>query len=371
MPKVVKKTDSRQWSCTECPKSFGRKGDLTRHELLHLGVKPHVCTTPGCGKAFSQFSGLKTHQNVHTKAKPYVCQLDSCNASFGDPSSCARHRKETHRRVSGYFCPVPRCNSRIKRRSAFTSHIKRHGIDPTTLDIDSYAPPLLPVAIPVPRCRPVRHQIFAQPIETKGSLKVPERLKLNEAERDLYYSLRKSLRHMTSWTPLTLSSSGTNATSNSDDVGLYGNPYSRQFEAYHGPYPSNLPPSISSTYSHLTTPSSTFGYNAGRRLEELYIMDSSIHRNPSNINMHHTPPSSPSRHVFTSALAPETSSGRDIQTVNITHGALTFDHFSFPAAGSPFEPVQKSYDSVAPDSKLPDYSYYSTIPSSETSWTFA
>ncbi|KAH9482543.1 hypothetical protein JR316_0004643 [Psilocybe cubensis] len=355
MPKVEKKTDNRQWICSECPKSFGRKGDLTRHELLHLGVKPHVCTTPGCGKAFSQYSGLKTHQNVHTKAKPYVCQLDSCNASFGDPSSCARHRKETHRRVSGYFCPVPRCNSRIKRRSAFTSHIKRHGIDPATLDIDSYAPPLLPVAVPVPRSgRSSRDQTIVPHVDTKANVKVPERPKFNEAERDLYHSLR------------------TNTTTNLDDVGLYGSPYSRQFEAYHGPYPSSLHPSVTSTYSHLTSPNSAFEYNVdtGRRLEDLYIVDSTMRRSASNVNIHRTPPSSPSRHIFTSALTPETSSGRDLQTVNITHGSLTFDHFSFPASSSVFEPAHKPYGNVTHDGKLTDMSPYYNIPSSETSWTF-
>ncbi|KDR83976.1 hypothetical protein GALMADRAFT_688854 [Galerina marginata CBS 339.88] len=115
LPLIMKaetKNVTRVWPCSECSKAFGRKGDLTRHELLHLGYKPHKCDAPGCGKEFSQFSGLKTHKNVHTKEKPYVCRINGCVASFGDPSSCARHRKETHFRTGGYHCPVPRCNSR-------------------------------------------------------------------------------------------------------------------------------------------------------------------------------------------------------------------------------------------------------------------
>jgi hypothetical protein len=75
--------------------------------------------------------------------KPYHCGINSCQAAFGDPSSCSRHRKEIHRRVGSYQCPVPGCSSKsvslnnvsiqlliatlsIKRRSAFTAHLKRH-----------------------------------------------------------------------------------------------------------------------------------------------------------------------------------------------------------------------------------------------------
>lgn len=125
------------WSCSSCPKSFTRKGDLTRHQLLHTGIKPHMCDT--CKKGFAQYSGLKTHLNTHTKAKPYVCGIGTCMKAFSDPSSCTRHRKETHRREGAYKCTVPECGTRIKRRSAFVAHMKKHGIDARTLDLDAIA----------------------------------------------------------------------------------------------------------------------------------------------------------------------------------------------------------------------------------------
>ncbi|KAJ6538572.1 hypothetical protein DFH09DRAFT_1177257 [Mycena vulgaris] len=125
-----------KWPCSECPKTFTRKGDLTRHGLLHTGYRPHVCSE--CHKSFAQHSGLKTHMNVHTRDKPFRCDLFPCQAAFGDPSSCARHKKETHRFTGAYHCPDPRCKSSIKRRSAFTAHLRKHGMKYTGIDIATF-----------------------------------------------------------------------------------------------------------------------------------------------------------------------------------------------------------------------------------------
>ncbi|PPQ64633.1 hypothetical protein CVT24_008370 [Panaeolus cyanescens] len=144
MPKQVYLTPHR---CDTCHSYFKRKGDLTRHVKLHKGIRSYVCEI--CEKPFSQQSGLKTHLNVHSGEKPYACNFDGCPAVFGDPSSAARHRKETHRRLGAYRCPIPGCGSSIKRRSAFAHHLRKHSLDPDDCDIDSLAPPLLPI-VPMP-----------------------------------------------------------------------------------------------------------------------------------------------------------------------------------------------------------------------------
>jgi len=116
--------------CKICNKVFSRKADCNRHRRLHFGIKPYPCEVPGCGKRFSQFTALKTHLNVHTGSKPFKCGAAGCKSTFGDPSSCARHRREIHHPGKPFKCPYQGCTSSILRSSSFKIHLKKHGLDP-------------------------------------------------------------------------------------------------------------------------------------------------------------------------------------------------------------------------------------------------
>ncbi|TPX44992.1 hypothetical protein SeMB42_g03428 [Synchytrium endobioticum] len=87
--------DGKRFCCSlpDCNKSFAKKGDLHRHELIHSGARPHVCEE--CGKSFIQRGALKTHERVHTGEKPYECPYRGCRKRFSDPSQFSRHKK-TH-----------------------------------------------------------------------------------------------------------------------------------------------------------------------------------------------------------------------------------------------------------------------------------
>ncbi len=49
----------RPFKCDQCPQSFNRNHDLTRHKRIHLAVKPFPCNH--CDKSFSRKDALKVH----------------------------------------------------------------------------------------------------------------------------------------------------------------------------------------------------------------------------------------------------------------------------------------------------------------------
>ena len=75
-------------SCSYCGKLFPVGRYLKRHEMIHLGIKPHKCSV--CGKDFVKAHQLKSHLRVHTGETPYQCQ--KCSKKFKFQSSRDNHK---------------------------------------------------------------------------------------------------------------------------------------------------------------------------------------------------------------------------------------------------------------------------------------
>ncbi|RWS16856.1 MDS1 and EVI1 complex locus protein EVI1-A-like protein, partial [Dinothrombium tinctorium] len=107
----------REFKCNQCPKEFGWKSNLTRHQVQHesrryicesckkeftdpsnlqrhirsqhIGARSHACSE--CGKTFATSSGLKQHTHIHSSVKPFRCEV--CFKAYTQFSNLCRHKR--------------------------------------------------------------------------------------------------------------------------------------------------------------------------------------------------------------------------------------------------------------------------------------
>ncbi|KAJ1079777.1 hypothetical protein NDU88_000014 [Pleurodeles waltl] len=105
--------------CTECDKSFNRKGNLIKHKRIHTGIRPYQCTE--CEKSFSRKEHLIVHKRTHSGVRPYCCSI--CGKSFTQTGVLIRHHR-THTQERPHQCPE--CDKRFSLKGNLIKHMKTH-----------------------------------------------------------------------------------------------------------------------------------------------------------------------------------------------------------------------------------------------------
>ncbi|KAM3821770.1 zinc finger protein 771 isoform 1-T1 [Vipera latastei] len=112
-------TGEKPYRCNDCGRSFNQSSALTKHQRTHTGERPYVCGD--CGKAFTASSNLLQHRRFHTGERPYRCEL--CGKAFSQSSNYNLHRRG-HTGVTPYQCSV--CGKRFTGSSCLTRHQRTH-----------------------------------------------------------------------------------------------------------------------------------------------------------------------------------------------------------------------------------------------------
>ena len=120
-----------------CSKAFVLKCHLTRHTLIHAGLKPFTCDSLGCNAAFNQPGNLATHKKrMHDNIRPFICDAESCNAAFKILGDLAKH-KRTHEGLRPYVCDVVGCDKTFTKMETLTDHKHAHdNIRPYACGVD-------------------------------------------------------------------------------------------------------------------------------------------------------------------------------------------------------------------------------------------
>ncbi|KAL7034163.1 hypothetical protein ACKWTF_007874 [Chironomus riparius] len=112
---------SRNFTCSICPKSFTRQNQLQRHLDTHVKNENKVWICETCGKSFNAKSTLINHAMVHQTDKPFVCT--TCGEGFKNKYKL-KHHKGIHTGERNFGCEI--CGQRFRAKGTLKGHILTH-----------------------------------------------------------------------------------------------------------------------------------------------------------------------------------------------------------------------------------------------------
>ncbi|KYM95201.1 Zinc finger protein Xfin, partial [Cyphomyrmex costatus] len=89
----------RAFSCDECGKTFRSPMNITRHKLIHTGLKTYKCDV--CEYSSNQRSNMECHRRRHTK--DYLFKCEKCDKGFFYRADYQEHQN-THNKKNMYRC---------------------------------------------------------------------------------------------------------------------------------------------------------------------------------------------------------------------------------------------------------------------------
>ncbi|KAM3614754.1 uncharacterized protein V6R79_018797 [Siganus canaliculatus] len=137
-----------KYTCSYCPRTFGKRSQLDVHISLHTGARPHTCSH--CGKKFIRKDHLQRHYtNCIKKSLPKKVLCDRCGGFFpqveleihrksciSTPSSsestvCNNQQSSPHNQPKGFPCAY--CSSRFLLFSQLQEHfVNAHKMETMT-----------------------------------------------------------------------------------------------------------------------------------------------------------------------------------------------------------------------------------------------
>jgi len=116
-------TGEKPFTCEYCNKGFTEKGNVKVHMRIHTGEEPFTCIYTGCVQAFKAYGQLKDHLKKHSKVKDFQCDL--CLAAFARKSTLKLHQL-VHLGIKPHLCPFAGCEKKFTEKSNMRKHEKSH-----------------------------------------------------------------------------------------------------------------------------------------------------------------------------------------------------------------------------------------------------